>query len=326
MTARLREKCAELRVRAANLMASPSNRIRLATGKAYIDCAEEFEAILDAEGDGGAVAWMTRHDEPMLFLSREEAATYCGDDEDPISLYTHPPAQATSEAIEDAAGEPINHCTVCGQPVRYGERHSRCGEAVMAAVKAAQAAQVDRTAKDYAIEHASYLADAAEHLLTAIQDANIAADQLDEDDGTNETNTGILVRGNDHAQTVLSEAQSGLRAAVYEFRKRRDRAADPLAHPTTNSPETDSKLVDGAVAQGEACKICGKGTPHHHLRGATPIAAQPRAVPDGWVMVPIEPTDAMCDAGDLPDTATAYDIYKAMLTATPSPGAKGESA
>src|SRR5574337_95584 len=59
-------------------------------------------------------------------------------------LFAHPPAQATSEAIEDAAGEPINHCNVCGQPVRYGERHSRCGEVIMAAVKAAQAAQVDK--------------------------------------------------------------------------------------------------------------------------------------------------------------------------------------
>lgn len=50
------------------------------------------------------------------------------------------------------------------------------------------------------------------------------------------------------------------------------------------------------------------------------LAAQPRAVPDGLVLVPVEPTDAMCDAGDLPATATAYDIYKAMLAAAPSPG------
>lgn len=94
----------------------------------------------------------------------------------------------------------------------------------------AQAAQVGRTAKDYAIEHAGYLADAAEHLMTVTRDANIAADQLDEDDGDDETNTDILVRDNDHAQTVLSEAQSGLRAAIYEFKKRRDRAAEPAAH------------------------------------------------------------------------------------------------
>lgn len=63
------------------------------------ECAEQLLAILDAEGDGWAVAWMTRHDEPMLFLSREEAATYCDDDEDPISLYTHP---ARSGGVSDA--------------------------------------------------------------------------------------------------------------------------------------------------------------------------------------------------------------------------------
>ena len=50
------------------------------------------------------------------------------------------------------------------------------------------------------------------------------------------------------------------------------------------------------------------------------IKADEGAVPDGWVVVPVEPTDAMCDAGDLPDTATAYDIYKAMLAAAPQPG------
>lgn len=52
----------------------------------------------------------------------------------------------------------------------------------------------------------------------------------------------------------------------------------------------------------------------------TTSPAQPRAVPDGWALGPREPTDAMCDAGDLPDTATAYDIYKAMIAAAPSPG------
>jgi hypothetical protein len=32
------------------------------------------------------VAWATHHDEPMLFPSRDEAASYCGDDERPIEL------------------------------------------------------------------------------------------------------------------------------------------------------------------------------------------------------------------------------------------------
>ena len=40
-------------------------------------------------------AWMTHHDEPMLFPSRAEAAQYCDDDESPIALYAAPqPAPA----------------------------------------------------------------------------------------------------------------------------------------------------------------------------------------------------------------------------------------
>ena len=34
-----------------------------------------------------AVAWMTHHDEPMIFRTREEAILYCYFDEDPIALY-----------------------------------------------------------------------------------------------------------------------------------------------------------------------------------------------------------------------------------------------
>lgn len=40
------------------------------------------------------VAWMTHHDEPMLYPTCSEAAAYCDDDEPPIPLYAAPPAQA----------------------------------------------------------------------------------------------------------------------------------------------------------------------------------------------------------------------------------------
>lgn len=49
-----------------------------------------------------AVAWMTHHDEPMLFPTREEAADYCDEDEQPIALYAAPVAAAPVElAITD---------------------------------------------------------------------------------------------------------------------------------------------------------------------------------------------------------------------------------
>jgi hypothetical protein len=41
-----------------------------------------------------AVAWMTHHETPMLFVSESEAAEYCSDDEQPIPLYTRSNAKA----------------------------------------------------------------------------------------------------------------------------------------------------------------------------------------------------------------------------------------
>lgn len=46
------------------------------------------------------VAYMTHHDEPMLFTTHAEAASYCDDDEEPIPLYASPPT------AEPVAGEP----------------------------------------------------------------------------------------------------------------------------------------------------------------------------------------------------------------------------
>lgn len=44
------------------------------------------EATAEPVTQSAAVAWMTHQDEPMLFLDRTEAASYCEDDEQPIPL------------------------------------------------------------------------------------------------------------------------------------------------------------------------------------------------------------------------------------------------
>jgi hypothetical protein len=60
-----------------------------------------------------------------------------------------------------------------------------------------------------------------------------------------------------------------------------------------------------------------------HLR-ATPASTAAPVVPEGFVPVPIEPTEAMCAAGN---DASAWhvrdadDIYRAMLSAAPKPDA-----
>src|SRR5690606_29732432 len=52
--------------------------------------------------DGEAVAWMTHHVEPMIFPTRDEAATHCADDEQPIPLYTRPAPDDVARLVEVA--------------------------------------------------------------------------------------------------------------------------------------------------------------------------------------------------------------------------------
>ncbi|HHA2674538.1 TPA: hypothetical protein ACOECQ_000596 [Stenotrophomonas maltophilia] len=89
--------------------------------------AETLRALLAARQPvGEAVAWMTHHDEPMLFPTAAEAAAYSEDDEQPVPLFRSP-AQAVDlgEIIEqiaqqwdgcsyDAVGETID----VGQAIR----------------------------------------------------------------------------------------------------------------------------------------------------------------------------------------------------------------
>nr|WP_312953387.1 hypothetical protein [Stenotrophomonas pavanii] len=55
--------------------------------------AELREALAARQPVGELVAWMTHHDEPMLFPTAAEAAAYCEDDEQPVPLFRSP-AQA----------------------------------------------------------------------------------------------------------------------------------------------------------------------------------------------------------------------------------------
>lgn len=74
-----------------------------------------------------------------------------------------------------------------------------------------------RSAQDYAIEHAEYMAVDAERLIDAVNDLAKARQEFE--DGT--ANASDVVA----AEDSVSEAQTALRDGIYEFRKRRDRAA-----------------------------------------------------------------------------------------------------
>ncbi|OUM00527.1 hypothetical protein A8M77_20895 [Variovorax sp. JS1663] len=75
---------------------------------------------------------------------------------------------------------------------------------------------VERTPKDYAIEHAEYMATRAVQLVAAVNDLALA-EQEHEDGTANESDVQA-------ARDSVDEALRAVTSSVYEFRKRRDRA------------------------------------------------------------------------------------------------------
>ena len=64
---------------------------RLLSGLVEDSVIQYFAHCLVAElAKQDTVAWMTHHDEPMLFLTQSEAFDYCKDDEPPIPLFAAP--------------------------------------------------------------------------------------------------------------------------------------------------------------------------------------------------------------------------------------------
>ncbi|MDR0257765.1 MAG: hypothetical protein LBI83_18705 [Stenotrophomonas maltophilia] len=88
------------------------------------DGVEPMLAAIDAlaarQPVGEPVAWMTHHDEPMLFPTAAEAAAYCEDDEQPVPLYAAPPAQAVDHHAALLAEERA-HGEIIDQRDRYHE-------------------------------------------------------------------------------------------------------------------------------------------------------------------------------------------------------------
>lgn len=79
----------------------------------------------------------------------------------------------------------------------------------------------ERTPQDYAIEHAEYLAAAADGVQEAYKAYSLAQMNVDEGGDEGEDELAEVV---DSARADLHEALHNLRNMTYEFRKRRDRA------------------------------------------------------------------------------------------------------
>ncbi len=77
-----------------------------------------------------------------------------------------------------------------------------------------------RTAKDYAIEHAEYMAQSVDGLSKAFDDYGLACLAVDQEEG----DAGAALEALDEARVALQESLVDLRGYVYEFRKRSARA------------------------------------------------------------------------------------------------------
>lgn len=112
----------------------------------------------------------------------------------------------------------------------------------------------DRTPQDYAIEHAEYMACSAERLIEAVNNLALAEQQRDELEGDKPEG---VVDASDHAvesaREALGDDMSALRNRIYEFRKRRDRAA---ATPPAGAQQA---VADALNAYGDICFARGAG-------------------------------------------------------------------
>lgn len=112
--------------------------------------------------------------------------------------------------------------------------------------------------------------------------------------------------------------------------------AMPLfTHPPAHAAHGEAAIDRAVLAYRMGCTGSVEG--HNHRAGLAAViealANQPRAVPDGWVLVPVRPDMKMSRAAHAAwervmsmgalrpnDTTMPFVMWDAMLTAAPSPG------
>ena len=110
-------------------------------------------------------------------------------------------------------------CQRTGDPLESAHRalEEYVGDLIHRATQPPASNAGERTPQDFAIEHAEYMAQAAEYLIAAVNDL-AKAEQEVEEGAANDSDV-------DAARENLSENLGSVRNSIYEFRKRRDRAA-----------------------------------------------------------------------------------------------------
>jgi hypothetical protein len=99
------------------------------------------------------------------------------------------------------------------------------------------ARRLQRTPMDYALEHAEYLAIAAEGFMEDVNNLDAATMAIEEDDS--DTTRQSLHEAFDRALEARSEGLSTLRSRVYEFRKRAERAKSSPVEPEPDKTSSE---------------------------------------------------------------------------------------
>lgn len=106
-----------------------------------------------------------------------------------------------------------------------GPRMDMPTEALPVADCGVEAGEKRRTDKDYAIEHAGYMAEAARHLMQCMDHEFDASEALEAASAADAEDAAAKAEDLSSVQEDVVDARSTLQNRIYEFEKRRDRAA-----------------------------------------------------------------------------------------------------
>jgi len=151
-------------------------------------------------------------------VERPSLATYDADGLTALVIGAHD--QAIRVEIDPRS---FTHLTIAMWPRQREHKHQWGRHPTIEQAVARYRGNLDatgRTPTDYALEHAEYLAKAAESLLTRMHVVAAAEQRIEDDDSD-----GSMVEY-EQALEHQGEAMSRLLGRIYEFRKRRDRAQE----------------------------------------------------------------------------------------------------